>query len=277
MNENFTERIVAFIDILGFKDLVEQSMKSEEIAKRLHRALELIYEHKEENESDDFVCMQQYGIEVSVFSDSAIISYPMDYEGGLFFILLDIIHLQLDLACLGILIRGGIAIGPMYHRGQIAYGPAMNRAYFLESEYAKMPRIVVEEETIREGIVKTCASRHTVQMEAEYVQSCVKQASDGFYFLDMLRQGDELTDFGDEYYYWLIEVRKIIVKGLNENVDKKRVYRKYLWLKKYFNEVVTDPEAFYPVPQFDVDGRKFRKAYAELKIKRRKHQGDEYC
>ncbi len=250
MNDNFTERIVAFIDILGFKNLVNQSMESEETARRLHRALELIYERKRENESDNFMGMQKYGVEVSVFSDSAIISYPIDYEGGLFFILLDIIHLQLDLASFGILIRGAIAMGPLYHHGQIAYGPAMNRAYLLKSKYAVMPRIIIEEETIIEEIGKTCALQHTVEMEAKYVLSCIKEDSDGFYFLDILRQDSELTVFGDEYY---------------------------CWLKKYFNEVVTDDEAYYPVPESGKSGRRFRRGYRDLKIKKRQHQGDEYC
>lgn len=89
----------------------------------------------------------------------------------MFFVLLDVIHLQLELMGLGILIRGGIAIGPLYHSGQIVYGPAMNQAYLLESVYAVYPHIILDEQTAVNGTLKTCAQGHTVQMEAEYIGS----------------------------------------------------------------------------------------------------------
>lgn len=266
----YTERIVAFIDILGFKKLVESSLNSPEVAERIYRALQLIYGRKKDNESDDLPGMQKYGVEVAVFSDSVVISYPLDYSGGLFFVLLDVIHLQLELMCLGILIRGGIAIGPLYHSGQIVYGPAMNQAYHLESVRAVYPRIILDGQTVVNGILRTCAQGHTVQMEAEYVDSCIRKDVDGFYYLDILRQDSELSDYGDEYYYWLENVRKIIVGGLNDNMADKRVYAKYVWLKNYFNEVVSDKEAFYPTPETGKQGIRFRKAYMNLRIKRRR-------
>lgn len=266
----YTERIVAFIDILGFKKLVERSLLSPEVADRIYRALQLIYGRKQDNEADNFMGMQKYGVEVAVFSDSVVVSYPLDYSGGLFFVLLDVIHLQLDLMSLGILIRGGIAIGPLYHSGQIVYGPAMNRAYLLESDYAVYPRIILDEQTVVKGISRTCAQGHTIQMEAEYVGSCIRKDTDGFYYLDILRQDSELSDYGDEYYNWLGTVRKIIVEGLNSNMTDKRVYAKYVWLKNYFNEVVSDKEAFYPTPEPGKQGMLFRKAYMNLRIKRRR-------
>lgn len=266
----YTERIVAFIDILGFKKLVERSLHSPEAAQRIYRALQLIYQRKEDNEATGFMGMQKYGVEVAVFSDSVVISYPVDYSGGLFFVLLDVIHLQLELMGLGILIRGGIAIGPLYHNGQIVYGPAMNQAYLLESVYAVYPRIILDEQTAVNGTLKTCAQGHTVQMEAEYIDACIRRDKDGFYYLDILRQDSELSDFGDEYYYWLKTVRKIIVQGLNDNMTDKRIYDKYVWMKNYFNEVVSDKEAFYPTPETGKQGMRFRKAYMNLRIKRRR-------
>lgn len=272
----YIERIVAFVDILGFKNLVNESLYSSEAAERIYKALQLIYGRKQDNEADSFMGMQKYGVEVSVFSDSIVISYPLNYDGGLFFILLDVIHLQLELACLGILIRGGIAIGLLYHNGQIVYGPAMNQAYLLESRYAVYPRIILCEQTINEGILKTCSHGHTVEMETEYVCSCIQRDKDGFYYLDMLRQDSELVDYGNEYYLWLQIIRQVIVRGLNENMYNKRIYDKYVWLKRYFNEVVSDKEAYYPVPELGKSGKQFRKAYMDLRIKRRNPGETEY-
>jgi hypothetical protein len=44
-----------------------------------------------------------------------------------------------------ILIRGGIAKGKLFHvEGGPLFGPAMNRAYFLESKKAKYPRVIID-------------------------------------------------------------------------------------------------------------------------------------
>lgn len=279
MNPNFTERIVAFVDIMGFKNLVQESLNSPDTADCLHKALKRIYNLKAANdEMENILSLREYGVEITAFSDSAVISYPIDYEGGFFMILLDVIHLQLELACYGILIRGGIAIGELYHDGHIVYGPAMNEAYRLESQEAVYPRVIVEEKTILEGIEKTFASQNGPELEAEYVRSCIRRDEDGKYFLDMLRQPQELSDFGDEYYLWLSRVRRIIIKGLNENACRPHVLSKYKWLRKYFNSVVADKNAYFPVPDSSIpkEQKKFRKAYGNLKIKKRKHAGDDY-
>lgn len=276
-NTYFSERIVAFIDILGFKNLVEQSVCSPAIAEKLHKSLQIIYEQKRDNENIEGIGLKDYGVEVTTFSDSIVISYPINYEGGLFFVLLDVIHLQLQLACQGILIRGGISIGPLYHNGEIVYGPAMNEAYMLESQYAVVPRVIIDERTLKTGICKTCAAHHTIGMEVEYVMSCVRRdAEDDRFYLDMLRQEQELVDYGDEYYSWLKSLRRMIVDGLNQNTGNPRVYEKYKWLRKYYNEVVADNVAYYPVPECGKTGMNFRKAYADLRIKRRKHAGGVY-
>ena len=49
-NKYLAERIVAFVDILGFKNMVDNSLKSQQSAENLHKALERIYELKKHNE-----------------------------------------------------------------------------------------------------------------------------------------------------------------------------------------------------------------------------------
>ena len=144
-NKYLAERIVAFVDILGFKNMVDNSLKSQQSAENLHKALERIYELKKHNERlNDIESLHEFGVEISTFSDSIIISYPIDFEGGLFFIIMELIHLQIDLVFYGILIRGGLSIGLLYHKENIVYGPAMNDAYYLESKCAIYPRIIIK-------------------------------------------------------------------------------------------------------------------------------------
>ena len=107
------------------------------------------------NYSDNEGLEQATGIKVTTFSDSIIISYPANKEDGLFLLLINIIHLQLELGALGIMIRGGIAIGGVYHDGRMVFGPAMNEAYMLESRRAVYPRVVIFEDTLKKGIAGT--------------------------------------------------------------------------------------------------------------------------
>ena len=272
-NKYLAERIVAFVDILGFKNMVDNSLKSQQSAENLHKALERIYELKKYNERlNDIESLREFGVEISTFSDSIIISYPIDFEGGLFFIIMELIHLQIDLVFYGILIRGGLSIGLLYHKENIVYGPAMNDAYYLESKCAIYPRIIIKEEDIIKGIQKTKSRQHTLREEYDYVMSCLKKDKDGLYCLDILRQHQELNYYGGEYYNWLLNIRKILVWGLNKYLGDTRVFEKYKWLKKYYNEVVTDKKASYPVPDAD-DCRQmyFRQHYLKLKIRKNKN------
>ena len=97
MSGLYSKRIIAFVDILGFKEKVEKSVKSEEEAEKLHRALKRIYKVKLDNESKGFMNMKGMGVEVTTFSDSAVISYPAERD-NLLYLILNLIHMQLDLA-----------------------------------------------------------------------------------------------------------------------------------------------------------------------------------
>jgi len=51
---------------------------------------------------------------------------------------------QMTMIISGFLIRGGITVGKMYHRGSVAFGLALNRAVCLE-ELARHPRVIVDQ------------------------------------------------------------------------------------------------------------------------------------
>lgn len=74
-------RILAFVDILGFKNIIQQSACNVYEQKRILKAMDLIHSYKELNDAGD--------------------------DGGLFHVLMDLIHLQIDLSNLRIFIRGG--------------------------------------------------------------------------------------------------------------------------------------------------------------------------
>ena len=134
----YMERIVAFVDILGFGALVSSLSSNPELHGRLHYALTYIKSYRASSHSENSA---QSNLEISVFSDSiAISSEPLDA----FRVIWSCGWLNAELLQAGILTRGGISIGPTIHKDDVLYGEGMLKAYKLESNAAIYPRIVVD-------------------------------------------------------------------------------------------------------------------------------------
>ncbi|NTW76953.1 MAG: hypothetical protein HGB33_04110 [Syntrophaceae bacterium] len=141
----FNDRVVAFIDILGFREIVRSLEGDPELHRELHYALSrigwILNEKKSKSrEKDD--------IEVSVFSDSIAISCEQKTD-SIVNLIMTSGQLQADLLMVGILIRGGVAAGQTIHEKEMIYGEGMIRAYRLESSAAFYPRIVVDESVVK--------------------------------------------------------------------------------------------------------------------------------
>lgn len=88
---------------------------------------------------------QSYRLVATQFSDSFVISAPADNPGACDLLLraIQIVHFQFFFS-IGMLMRGGIALGDVVHeRGGALFGPAMIEAYELESKHAIYSRVVV--------------------------------------------------------------------------------------------------------------------------------------
>ena len=95
MSIKYEERLVAFVDILGFKELVYDSVKSDAVMDKIYEAMQTILDVKKvEGSLSNLEIGRPYQATVTTFSDSIIISYLLGPYGNLFRILLDIIHLQ---------------------------------------------------------------------------------------------------------------------------------------------------------------------------------------
>jgi hypothetical protein len=80
---------------------------------------------------------------ITTFSDNAVVSEPV--EGPNFHLLLFRLgYMQVIASWSGLLIRGAVTIGDIVHDDSIVFGPALNRAYELESQQAIYPRIILD-------------------------------------------------------------------------------------------------------------------------------------
>lgn len=144
---------VAYIDILGFKDMINNDSHLPVFALRFIKKFIDIFcrstnqnyiDYNTDDEMDDGSLPK-----ATMFSDSIVISQPiveLDYP-----LFIDLIaQLQYGLFTKGILIRGGISRGKLYHDENYLFGKGLINAYLLESKHADYPRIVVDKNLIEE-------------------------------------------------------------------------------------------------------------------------------
>ncbi|HKO63492.1 MAG TPA: hypothetical protein VJV03_20170, partial [Pyrinomonadaceae bacterium] len=81
---------------------------------------------------------------ITAFSDSVVVTSGGPFGTAGLFATVGV--LAGELLKRGILCRGGIARGRMYHADGILFGEALVRAYDLERHVAKMPRIVIDDD-----------------------------------------------------------------------------------------------------------------------------------
>lgn len=239
--KSYENRFIVFLDILGFKELVKKTTQDASNFETISRVLNYISEVRNENYHGFLAQYDTIKKEVSVFSDSIVISYPGDTRGGLFFLLMDLVFICLQLNFNGIFVRGGVTFGQLYHKRHICFGPAMITAYEMEQNLAITPRIIVDTTAISNGL-KSPGYANTCEEEAEYLAHLLKQdEEDEQIYLDFLSQSEEL-DFPEEYPYYLNEIKSSIIKNLIETKDRANIYSKYIWYAKYYNNTI---EALY--------------------------------
>lgn len=269
----YEDRVVAFVDILGFSSLVNNSKSEYEAQDRIKKAMDIIHSYKILNdrpmgneEDNEEAGLRALGIQVTTFSDSAIISYPLSYDGALFLLINDLIHMQMDLLFLGIIIRGGITIGPLYHDSVNAFGPAMVAAYELESKKAIYPRIIIHPDIVKLGLEKSPSHRN--EFDLDLIKTAICLDSDGYYFVDYLQQYQEF-DFPEYTYYgWMSGIRKMIVDSLNNYQLMPEVFRKYHWLLDYWNNTLKRQDFSFPIERqmSQSEGRNEYEKYMRLMI-----------
>jgi hypothetical protein len=238
MSKAYEERYCAFVDILGFRQLLDQLNRGTTDFDAIRTLLLRVHNPKKlsntQNDAD---------FRVQSISDAVAISTSLTDE-GLFQIYNALEILAQDLLFEGFFVRGAIVKGKLYHDDQMVFGDALLRAYQLETETVRFPRIMVQR-SVASDILKF-SSEVDVQ---DAFRGRTLQASDGPSYLHILYSvsrgvkaistaqinSDVRAKAGLEYY---LTMKEKLQRRLYEAQDNPPHYEKVQWFADYWNRYV---------------------------------------
>ncbi len=250
----YENRLIAFIDILGFKDIIKQSDIDPSKIELIYSVLEYLKDwEKPENWELKFVaieeCAQYKGVNnfdlsgktnITSFSDSIVVSVKVDDNVNEMAstLIANLAYIGTVLLEKGILFRGGLTIGNIIHNDNgTVFGQGLIDAYMLENKSAKYPRIILSDKFIKELKYPIDSKRNRYP-----------------YHQYLIRYDDGCVGFNQLIYYQVIEswiemkpnllkeslekVRRVIISGLDSSFEKQEVFEKYKWLKEQYNKLI---------------------------------------
>lgn len=124
----------AFLDVLGFSDFVNGDAASTS-PEHLSRLVDCLAEVRATTPVN--------ALDLRAFSDSIVLSAPLTPD-AVVKLILSTVGLQRVFLRRSILVRGGIALGKHFANEDLVYSEALIRAYHLERDHARFPRILME-------------------------------------------------------------------------------------------------------------------------------------
>ncbi|HRN40654.1 MAG TPA: hypothetical protein PK649_01110 [Vicingus sp.] len=229
---NLQNKYVAYLDVLGFKELVNK--RNTNTLKAYFDTIKNVL---------NLIRIDKKNIESLLVSDSTILISP-DSKEDFKTLLRAVQTIQFELVKQDIWIRGAISYGEVYfdQESNLIVGKGLVNAYLLESS-AKFPRVIIDT-----SIIPKIADDR--QEFFEFVNP------DNTNFRnDKLKLVHNWHKFTDEDNFYVSYAHRIILDSIEKrnlhliyNKIKKNLYSdpkqydKFLWVKKYFMDVLFDLE-----------------------------------
>jgi len=272
MKKGIETRFVAFLDILGFKELVKKIESENEDGQDYERvtwALDFLHAESEESNghhdlnvyeltSDGMVEKELGDPRLNYISDCIIISAEGNFN-GFKAICNKIIKLSIQGACAGIYMRGAITYGKIYHHGPILFGTAYQKALDLEKG-AGDPRVLIDDvvcEVLSEHVGVFPLNGHAIRTDDDgkkYLLNYPLGYESGFdssWIDTLLRVKVSILYFLNKFDVrvcgFCAELRRLdqfccwkerYSMSLNFDGGDAHVLKKYIWLKNEFNRTL---------------------------------------
>lgn len=242
-NKEFRKAVTIFLDILGSQDRKDFS--------EWHKVMSIfsgtITQEKQFDSTHPYTI---YKREIHVFSDCAYIIY--DYKPEIEESRKDAYALMC-VACYntekvifeflrtGFIARGALTYGDIYYDNDtnVWFGPAMNRAYWLESKKARYPRLIIDPE-FAAGLFDFNKKKYQQnELQKQLNGEIIKKDDDGVFYLHYLNTyelGIGITRCRD-FPAQALDMCKTEIEKPRETPELKHsIEEKYMWLQRYIQK-----------------------------------------
>jgi hypothetical protein len=250
----YSKRMVAFLDIVGFERIVDKSRNDAEIVQKLANILisskQIALAVLRAKPTILQVDPTQYVYRA--FSDTSVISGPYTSHDDLIFISTWVMYYQYLLwKEEQSFLRGAIVYGDIYHNEDVTFGPAIIDAYHLENDDGKAvwPRVLIDK-SLLDKVTEVELTRDLFEIFRRDNNNLVYcDYLREFFHLMMLGELEKTTgkreeDFGDPMEFLGDHKAAILTQihsALEEEQDdskRKGIIAKYFELSRYHNATI---------------------------------------
>lgn len=229
ITDNLQEnKYVAFLDVLGFKELVKgKGEKLNIYFETIKNALIDIQNDKAE-------------IESQLVSDSTILACGLTKE-NLKLLLRAVQTIQARCAVENIWIRGAITIGDIHfdRKLNIVVGNGLTDAYLLEQE-ERFPRVIIDPKILREEFGFGTRKKFINTYNDSHLRKNSPLIHEPFRDSELIDSDAIFVAIAERIIFEVNDNLETVYKNIQSELYKSQhTHSKYLWLKRYFAEVLT--------------------------------------
>lgn len=232
---NYEDRLVIYIDVLGFSDFVNYTTISrinvDEKVKQIDSFLAMVRNFFNENENSAKLSTTK---QITSFSDLLIVSIDLKEIDNIDLEIMEVYYLLLNAINKGFLLRGSIVYGKLIHNKEVIFGSGLIEAYNREKTIAKYPRVIIDKAIVKD-IRELSINDQNINIDD--VISC---DSDGLYYIDIFKNTRNYLDSFWQYVQILKSLSKILISML----ENPMLIEKTNWLlRKYVDNVNENSKA----------------------------------
>lgn len=232
---SYQNRFIAFLDILGFSDIIKRTALSPPVI-----SIETIISALDVPEPagkgkliiGNVGDISKSDHKITQFSDSVVISTEFS-KAGLLYLIDHIERIAFSFLKIGFLCRGGVAKGSLIHEENMVFGPAMIEAYKLESKEAICPRIILSKDVEKfiasmDGGEKTVIERKLFKYPDFY----------SVHILRLLAFALSTSGKGDAFEIIFLKIKHHLRNEIIRLKDDPKKQEKVISFTNYFEETV---------------------------------------
>lgn len=235
----YENRVVLFLDILGFKNIIKDTVDNfgNENEEKIELLKHLILSMRSKFRS--FKSEYSNAKMVTQFSDSIVVSFIIDEDeiSNLFSV---IQKLLVHFVNNRVICRGAISYGKIIHTNTILFGPALVDAYETETKAALYPRVILDK-SILEIVFNEERNKNKLFDGAPFaiealINKFLNQDTDDKYYIDYFITPFKIKSNIQDKILYNENLRNIIIDGLKHEAPDLKV--KYCWMKNKYNNLI---------------------------------------